>query len=167
PLDSRARDGRPLGSVVPGDSARRDAIHRARRRSREWMRLRLLIAPAAFVAGAIAVIVVALLVQSALADGDPASDYLISQQVFVPFQGVSTKGGGEIPALLNDSSQKGFPLRVAVISSAYDLGAVPSLFGKPQQYASFLGQEDYYLCKDELLVVMPAGYGLYKHAGLP
>jgi hypothetical protein len=121
----------------------------------------------AVAAGAIAVIVVALLAQSALADGDPASDYLISQQVFVPYQGVSTKVAGEITALLNDSKQKGFPLKVAVISNPSDLGAVPSLFGKAQPYASFLGQEDYYFFKDELLVVMPNGYGLYKHAGLP
>ena len=103
----------------------------------------------------------------ALADGDPASDYLISQQVFVPFEGVSTKSAGEITALLNDSVQKGFRLKVAVIAGRYDLGAVPSLFRKPQQYASFLGQEDYYFFKDELLVVMPNGYGLYKHAGVP
>jgi hypothetical protein len=128
---------------------------------------RLLAALLAVFVGAIAVVVAALLVQSALADGDPASDYLISQQVFVPFQGVSTKTAGEITALLNDSKQKGFPLKVAVISSPYDLGAVPSLFRKPQQYASFLGQEDYYFFKDELLVVMPNGYGLYKHAGVP
>jgi hypothetical protein len=32
---------------------------------------------------------------------------------------------------------------------------VPSLFGRPQTYASFLGQEDYYFFKDPLLVVMP------------
>ncbi len=131
------------------------------------MNRRLLAAVLAVLVGAIAVVVAALLVQSALADGDPASDYLISQQVFVPFQGVSTKTAGEITALLNDSDQKGFPLKVAVISSGYDLGAVPSLFRKPQQYASFLGQEDYYFFKDELLVVMPNGYGLYKHAGVP
>lgn len=122
---------------------------------------------AAVIAGAVALIVAAVFVQSALADGDPASDYLISQQVFVPFQGVSTKVAGEITALLNDSKQKGFPLKVAVIASREDLGAVPSLFGKAQSYASFLGQEDYYFFKDELLVVMPNGYGLYKHAGLP
>jgi pyruvate/2-oxoglutarate dehydrogenase complex dihydrolipoamide acyltransferase (E2) component len=121
----------------------------------------------AIAAGAVAVIVAALLVQSALADGDPASDYLISQQVFVPYQGVSTKIAGEITALLDDSKQKGFPLKVAVISNRSDLGAVPSLFGKAQAYASFLGQEDYYFFKAELLVVMPNGYGLYKHAGLP
>jgi hypothetical protein len=131
------------------------------------MNRRLAAALLAVLVGAVAVVVAALLVQSALADGDPASDYLISQQVFVPFQGVSTKVAGEITALLNDSKQQGFPLKVAVISGSYDLGAVPSLFGKPQSYASFLGQEDYYFFKDELLVVMPTGYGLYKHAGVP
>jgi pyruvate/2-oxoglutarate dehydrogenase complex dihydrolipoamide acyltransferase (E2) component len=114
------------------------------------------------------VIVAALLVQSALADGDPASDYLISQQVFLPFNAkVSTSAADELTGLLDETKQKGFPLKVAVISSRYDLGAVPSLFGKPQSYASFLGQEDYYFFKDELLVVMPNGYGLYKHAGVP
>jgi hypothetical protein len=129
---------------------------------------RLYAAVQAVLAAAVAVIAAALLAQSALADGDPASDYLISQQVFLPFNAkVSTKAAREITALLNDSKEKGFPLKVAVISSRYDLGAVPSLFGKPQSYASFLGQEDYYFFKDELLVVMPNGYGLYKHAGLP
>ncbi len=113
-------------------------------------------------------IVATLLVQDALADGDPASDYLITQQVFLPFQAkVSTAAAGELTGLLTDSKRKGFPLKVAVIASRYDLGAVPSLFGKPQLYASFLGQEDYYFFKDELLVVMPTGYGLYKHGGLP
>ena len=129
---------------------------------------RLYAALLAVLAAAVAVIAAALLVQSALADGDPASDYLISQQVFLPFNAkISTAAAGELTDLLDDSKQKGFPLKVAVISSRYDLGAVPSLFGKPQSYASFLGQEDYYFFKDELLVVMPNGYGLYKHAGLP
>jgi hypothetical protein len=52
---------------------------------------------------------------------------------------------------------------VAVVAGPYDLGSVPSLFGKPQKYADFLGQEDFYFFKDPLLVVMPQGYGLYNH----
>ena len=128
----------------------------------------LFLAFLALAVGAVAVIVAALLVQSALADGDPASDYLISQQVFLPFNAkISTATAGELTGLLADAKQKGFPLKVAVISTRFDLGSVPSLFGKPQSYASFLGQEDYYFFKDELLVVMPNGYGLYKHAALP
>ena len=128
---------------------------------------KLSIAFLAVAAGAVAVTVAALLAQGALADGDPASDYLISLPVFVPFEGVSMKAGGELSALLEESKQKGFPLKVAVIATRYDLGSVPSLFGKPQTYAKFLGQEDYYFFKDELLVVMPNGYGLYKFKGLP
>jgi hypothetical protein len=130
--------------------------------------MRFYLALLAVLAAAVAVIAAALLVQNALADGDPASDYLISQQEFVPFSvHVSTKSAGELAGLLADSKRKGFPLKVAVIASPADLGAIPTLFRKPEQYARFLGQEDYYFFKDELLIVMPNGYGLYKHAGLP
>jgi hypothetical protein len=102
----------------------------------------------------------------ALADGDPASDYLITQPVFLPFDAkVSADRAESLTSLLAESKRKGFPLKVAIIADAYDLGSVPSLFGKPEQYASFLGQEDYYFFKDELLVVMPQGYGVYKHGG--
>jgi hypothetical protein len=107
-------------------------------------------------------------VPAALADGDPASDYLITQPSFVPFNGTSTQKAAELAGLLKDAKAKGFPLKVAVIASPYDLGSVPSLFRKPQKYASFLGQEDYYFFKAELLVVMPNGYGLYKaKTGVP
>jgi hypothetical protein len=104
----------------------------------------------------------------ARADGDPASDYLITQQDFLPLSvSYSTSIGGQLTDLLNDSKLKNFPLKVAVIARPDDLGSVPSLFGTPEQYASFLGQEDYYFFKDELLVVMPQGYGLYKASGVP
>jgi hypothetical protein len=130
--------------------------------------MRLYAALLAVLAAAVAVICAALLVQNAFANGDPASDYLITQQEFLPLSvPVSTKAAGELVGLLADSKRKGFPLKVAVIATRSDLGSVPSLFGKPQQYARFLGQEDYYFFKDELLVVMPNGYGLYKRARLP
>jgi hypothetical protein len=108
-------------------------------------------------------------VPAARADGDPASDYLITQPMFVPFGNHTTaKKAGELSRLLVDAKQKGFPLKVAVIASPYDLGAVPSLFRQPKQYARFLGQEIFYFVKDELLVVMPNGFGLYKgKTGVP
>lgn len=119
-------------------------------------------------AAAVAVVVAVFLVRDALADGDPASDYLISQQTFLPLsENVSLSLGGEFTRLVDDAKAKGFPLKVAVIARPLDLGAVPSLFGAPQRYASFLGQEDFYFWKDELLVVMSQGYGLYKAHGLP
>ncbi len=40
-----------------------------------------------------------------------------------------------------------------------DLGVIPDLFGKPQQYARFLDQEISYNVKQPVLVVMPAGVG--------
>ena len=131
------------------------------------IRLRSGIALAALAAAATAVVLPVFLVQDALADGDPASDYLINQQLFLPFKAdLSGNDAKELTGILDDSKQKGFPLKVAVISSRYDLGSVPSLYGKPDQYASFLGQEDFYFWKSELLVVMPQGYGIYKHSGV-
>jgi hypothetical protein len=99
---------------------------------------------------------------AAQADGDPASDYLITQPMFVTFKKVSTGNVADLQRLLLDAKRQGFPLKVAVIASPYDLGAIPSLFRKPKQYARFLGQEDFYFFKSLLLVVMPNGYGLFK-----
>jgi hypothetical protein len=132
------------------------------------MRVRFSAVLLAVAAGAAAVVIALFVVRDALADGDPASDYLITQQLFVSFKAkFSDSNVTRLRELLDDSKRKGFPLKVAVIAGRYDLGSVPSLFGKPQQYASFLGQEDYYFFKDELLVVMPQGYGLYKARALP
>jgi hypothetical protein len=132
------------------------------------MRVRFSAALLALAAGAVAVVIALFVVRDALADGDPASDYLITQQLFASFKTTfSDSNVTRLRTLLDDSKRQGFPLKVAVIAGRYDLGSVPSLFGKPQRYASFLGQEDYYFFKAELLVVMPNGYGLYKHAGLP
>jgi len=132
------------------------------------MRLRLGLAALALTAAVVAVLVSIFLVRNALADGDPASDYLITQQTFLPLsENVSLSLEGEFTRLVDDAKAKGFPLKVAVIAEPTDLGAVPSLFGTPQRYASFLGQDDFYFFKSELLVVMPQGYGVYKHDGVP
>jgi hypothetical protein len=105
----------------------------------------------------------------AYADGDPASDYLISQPTYLsPFDGnVSKSQSDALSALLAEAKTKGFTLKVAVIVTKFDLGAVPVLFGKPQRYARFLGAEDFYFWKDELLVVMPNGFGVSKARHLP
>ena len=106
---------------------------------------------------------------TALADGDPASDYLLSQSTFLsPFDGaVGSAQAARLVAMLAQAANRGFSLKVAVIVTPYDLGSVPILFGKPQTYARFLGEEDFYYWKNELLVVMPNGYGIYKSKGLP
>jgi hypothetical protein len=116
-----------------------------------------------------ALVALAFLAPAALADGDPASDFLLSQASFLsPYDGkIPAAQQRRIEAMLQSAKAQGFPLKLAVIATPYDLGAVPILYKKPQTYAKFLAQEDYYFWKDELLVVMPNGYGLYKLKNLP
>jgi hypothetical protein len=53
-----------------------------------------------------------------------------------------------------------------VIGGRADLGSVTALWGRPVQYARFLGQELALVYRGAVLVVMPAGYGLAR-AGEP
>ena len=97
---------------------------------------------------------------AAEADGDPASDVLLLQDVYLPYApGVPGPLGKTITNLLKTTRKAGFPLKVAIIADPKDLGAVPQFFGKPQQYAPFLQSEIAFNSKRPLLVVMPAGYG--------
>jgi hypothetical protein len=98
----------------------------------------------------------------ALADGDPASDVLLGESVFYPFTPtVSTSLQKELNDETAAASRAHFPIKVALIGSPVDLGAIPTLFGKPAQYADFLDQEISFTGqKQPLLVVMRAGYGV-------
>jgi hypothetical protein len=108
--------------------------------------------------------VAAISVTPARADGDPASDYLISQDVFVPFDArIPAKDGLRLASMLSDAKAAGYPLRVAIIATPYDLGTAAALYRAPQQYARFLGLELSFVYKDRLLIVMPNGYGIYRH----
>jgi MYXO-CTERM domain-containing protein len=101
----------------------------------------------------------------ARADGDPASDVLLLQDVYLPYApGVPKPLGTTITDLLKATRKAGFPLKVAIIAKTEDLGAVPEFFDKPQEYAPFLQREIAFNSKKPLLIVMPAGYGA---AGLP
>jgi hypothetical protein len=103
----------------------------------------------------------------ALADGDPASDYLLSQNVFLPFDAkVPGPVAQELSGLTVDAKSKGYPIRVALIAKRYDLGAVTALWLKPQPYAHFLAQELSFVYRGRLLIVMPNGFGIY-HLGHP
>jgi hypothetical protein len=104
----------------------------------------------------------AVLPAGARADADPPSDILLLQDVYVPFQPkVSPKLNSELTALTGKAKKAGFPIKVAIIATALDLGGVPGYFGKPQPYAQFLYSEiTQPTGKQTLLVVMPAGIGL-------
>jgi hypothetical protein len=104
--------------------------------------------------------VLALTPAAARADGDPASDVLLLQDVYLPYApGVPGPLGKTITDLLKTTRKAGFPLKVAIIAQPKDLGAVPQFFGKPQSYAPFLQSEIAFNSKRPLLVVMPDGYG--------
>jgi hypothetical protein len=114
------------------------------------------------------VVVACLCVSSAArANGDPASDYLLAQSVFLPFTAkIDNNEVQRLNALLREAHKANFTIRVAVIMSPSDLGTAFSLFGKPQKYAAFLGLELSFVYRDRLLVVMPSGYG-YAVGGDP
>jgi hypothetical protein len=96
----------------------------------------------------------------ARANGDPASDYLLTQSVFLPFTTkIDRTEVKRLDALLREADQKHFRIRVAMILSPSDLGTAFSLFGMPEKYSQFLGLELSFVYRDRLLVVMPNGYG--------
>ncbi len=97
----------------------------------------------------------------AAADGDPASDTLLGVNVFYPYSPPVPRATQlKLNAQTAAAKRAGFPIKVALIAGPTDLGAIPSLFGKPQAYARFLDQEISFRGAQPLLVVMPAGYGV-------
>ncbi len=94
-------------------------------------------------------------------DGDPASDVLLAQNAFYPYQPpVPPKLEATLNALLGAAARAHMPLKVAIIGSREDLGLVPDYFGHPQPYAEFLDREISFNRPQPLLVVMPTGFGL-------
>jgi hypothetical protein len=99
----------------------------------------------------------------ARANGDPASDYLLVQSVFLPFNAkVDPQASKELADTIRAADEKGFKIKVAVIGSRYDLGTAFSLYNKAQRYARFLGLELSFQFHDHLLVVMPNGFGVSR-----
>jgi len=108
----------------------------------------------------LALLAAALVVPAARADGDPASDYLIQQQVFYPYYSNVPKATlQQLEATVAEANKKHFTIRVAVITSPYDLGSLSALWEKPQPYCRFLSLELAFAYKNRLLVVSPKGYG--------
>jgi hypothetical protein len=97
---------------------------------------------------------------ASLANGDPASDVLLQAKVYFPTQRVSAQAANSLKAVVNSANVKGYPIRVALIKDATDLGTVPNLLNQPQKYAEFLAPEIGFAYKGDLLVVMPTGLGV-------
>lgn len=98
----------------------------------------------------------------ARADGDPASDVLAGESLFPPADAhVSTRQLAQLQAVLTAAARGGYPVRVALIASAADLGSITELWLRPNEYARFLGQELTLVSHARVLVAMPNGFGLY------
>jgi hypothetical protein len=108
---------------------------------------------------------------SARANIDPASDVLLQQHVFLPYQPrVCGELSNTLTKLTDRVRKEGYPLKVAVIASEADLGGAPQYFGRQQDYARFLGSEigignlggAGVRPKESLLTVMQDGFGFAR-----
>jgi hypothetical protein len=98
----------------------------------------------------------------ARADGDPASDVLATQALFLPQDaGIPVAQQTQLAALLQTAARSGNPVRVALIASPTDLGSITELWRQPANYAQFLGQELSLTYRAMLLVIMPNGFGVF------
>ena len=153
----------PTSGLAPGvrssTRTRKGGLSRRSREGRSTLDRRITTWFATAVAAAI--LASAFAAALARADGDPASDVLLAQDVFYPYSPpVSESLQKSLNAETTAARDAGFPIKVALIHSPLDLGAVQGLFDKPQQYADFLEQEIDYQSGQPLLVVMPNGYGV-------
>jgi hypothetical protein len=95
------------------------------------------------------------------ADGDPASDVLLFQNVYLPAQAPSRAASDALENIASAVYRRGDRVKVAVVYDQSDLGSIPSLYGDANGYARFLGLELGLWYAGPLLVVMPAGLGIY------
>lgn len=99
--------------------------------------------------------------RSARADGDPASDVLLYQPIYFPYQPAPAAVKRRLTGLVRSANSQGYQIRVAVVQSQRDLGSIPELFDKPPSvYARFLSAELTSAWRHRVLVVFPTGYGL-------
>jgi hypothetical protein len=103
----------------------------------------------------------------ARADGDPASDILIKERVFYPYQlKLPRTSTDALEKTIAAAKDKGYAVRVAMIAKDFDLGSAGLLYRQPRVYAKFLAQELAQFNSDWVLVVMPNGYGIFNCVGV-
>lgn len=179
---NEARGRRPRGRPVTGSQSHRrrhEPQHGYRRPEREGARVHRHQAMRTLLCLLVCALAAGVATPAAQADGDPASDYLVSQQVFLSYDAkIPSALQRKLVAAVASANKNGYPLRVALIWSSYDLGSVPELFRKPKTYARFLDAEDSkcwwggscgagrFKTTTRLLVVMPNGLGFaqWKHS---
>jgi len=116
---------------------------------------------------AAAALLALLAVAPAHADGDPASDILYADNVFLSLVSPQVNAKGKVlEQLTAAAAARGLPLKVAVIQTPTDLGAIPQLYGKAVEYVRFLRTEiTYGKWQGTLVVVMNGKPGGVAVAG--
>ena len=112
----------------------------------------------------LAAVLAAVVIGSARANGDPASDVLPFATVYFSIKNPqSAASGRDLVKITQITAKKKHPIRVAVIAMPSDLGLIQSMWLKPQMYAHFLGEELFQFAryKGTTLIAMPNGYGVY------
>jgi hypothetical protein len=105
-----------------------------------------------------------LAVPLARANGDPASDVLLTQKVFFPFDATLPDSDREaLQKTVDEANARGYTIRVALIPFTSDLGTAVSLWRHPQDYSKFLGSELAFVYANRLLIAQPSGFGFYNH----
>lgn len=94
-------------------------------------------------------------------NADPASDTLLYADAHYPYAPnlVAKPLQKALDGMLEETKRKGYNVKVAIIADETDLGGVPQLFSKPQQYADLLTKEISFNTTPKVLVVLPAGIG--------
>jgi hypothetical protein len=110
----------------------------------------------------------ALPLASAQADGDPASDVLLGQDLFLPYapNTISAPVQAALKTTMARAKARGFPVKVAIIADPRDLGSAGQLFTQPQNYANLLTREislnvvhGTSVAAPRVLIVLPGGLG--------
>jgi hypothetical protein len=110
---------------------------------------------------ALVALVGAMLVPSASADGDPASDTLLINSLYTPVaQRITPPVLKRLETTITTANNAGFKIRVALILDRTDLGAVPQLFGHPEQYVHLLSGELAFAWTGAIIAVQPSGIGV-------
>jgi hypothetical protein len=116
-------------------------------------------------------VAVSLFGASAHAGHGTVSDVLVGRNVYLPDEPrVCPQLASALNKLTDRVMEEGYPLKVAIISSRADLGGAPAYFGRPQDYARFLGSQIGFYhpgysgpqTNESLLIVMPAGFGFVR-----
>ena len=109
-----------------------------------------------------AVVLLLVAAPAARADGDPAGDVLIQQNVFYGSKlDLRSKEAAQLMALTEQAKEKGYEIRVAALTVPEDLGAINYLWDDPTNYADFLTAEIQSVYRERTLVVMPSGLGIW------